>query len=223
MNKPEVIKSIYSEVGERVKIVAVSKTKPNEDILEVYNTGHKLFGENKVQDLVAKYEALPKDIEWHFIGHLQTNKVKYIAPFVQLIHAVDSLKLLNVIDKEAKKNHRIISCLLQMKIAEEKTKFGFSKDDVKALLESDVYKNMENIHITGLMGMATNTDDERQVKYEFSQLNQFFIEIRDLYFADKDYFSELSMGMSHDYMLAVEAGSTMVRIGSKIFGERVYN
>lgn len=223
MKKEDSIKGIFSEIGTNTCVVAVSKTKPDEDILAVYNQGQRIFGENKVQELEGKYERLPKDIKWHFIGHLQTNKVKYIAPFVSLIHSVDSLKILRVINKEAVKNNRVIDCLLQIKIAEEETKFGLSKSEVKHILSSPDFSELKNIQIKGIMGMATNTDDKIQVKSEFSELKRTFIEIRDSFFQDKDYFSEISMGMSHDYKIAVEEGATLVRIGSKIFGERVYH
>ena len=223
MSKADILQSIQKEIGKEIKIVAVSKTKPNEAILEVYNAGHKIFGENKVQELTAKYESLPKDIEWHFIGHLQTNKVKYIAPFISYIHSVDSLKVLKAINTEAGKSKRTINCLLQLKIAEEETKFGLSMKEIKDMLTSDTFTEFKNICIKGVMGMATNTTNDIQVKEEFLQLKQNFLEIRDSFFQDKAYFSEISMGMSHDYKIAAEAGSTMVRIGSKIFGERVYN
>jgi pyridoxal phosphate enzyme (YggS family) len=205
-----------------VKLVAVSKTKPAEQILEAYQSGHKIFAENKVQELVSKFEILPKDIEWHMVGHLQTNKVKYIAPFVSLIHAVDSLKLLKAIDKEALKNNRIIPCLLQVKIAREQSKFGLNNTELEHLLRSEDFKNLNNIRILGLMGMASYTNDTDIVRDEFKKLVSIFKSIRQSYFLDKSYFKELSMGMSTDYKIAVEEGSTMIRIGSLIFGERVY-
>jgi pyridoxal phosphate enzyme (YggS family) len=203
--------------------VAVSKTKPNEDIMQAYNAGQRVFGENKVQELTAKYEELPKDIEWHFIGHLQTNKVKYIAPFVSLIHAVDSLKLLKTINKEAVKNERVIDCLLQFHIAEEESKFGLNWKKAEDILTSGVYKSLDNVRITGVMGMATFTDDELKITGEFKRLHRFYDSLKSEYFEGDGAFKELSMGMSNDYLLAVAQGSTMVRIGSTIFGERNYH
>lgn len=203
-----------------VTLVAVSKTKPNEVILEMYNEGQRVFGENKVQELTAKYEALPKDIQWHAIGHLQTNKVKYIAPFITMIHSIDSLKLLKEVNKRAKQNDRIIDCLLQMHIAEEESKFGLDKQEVKAILDSEVYQNFQNIRIVGVMGMATFTDDNQQVRQEFQNLKSIFDNLKSTYFNHQDSFKEISMGMSGDYELAIEEGSTMVRIGSLLFGKR---
>lgn len=216
------INSIKKDLPEKVRLVAVSKTKPNEDILEVYKTGHKIFGENKVQELVQKYEQLPKDIEWHFIGHPQTNKVKYIAPFIRLIHGIDSLKLLKVIDKEAKKNNRQIACLLQFHIAEEDTKFGLSLSEAKEMLESTAFKSFQNVVVAGVMGMATYTENLEQVRNEFSRLSAIFNTLKNEYFSGSKNFCEISMGMSDDYHIAVEEGSTMIRVGSKIFGERNY-
>ena len=203
-----------------VTLVAVSKTKPNEVILEMYKEGQRVFGENKVQELTAKYEALPKDIQWHAIGHLQTNKVKYIAPFITMIHSIDSLKLLKEVNKRAKQNDRIIDCLLQMHIAEEDSKFGLDKQEVKAILDSEVYQNFQNIRIVGVMGMATFTDDNQQVRQEFQNLKSIFDNLKSTYFNHQDSFKEISMGMSGDYELAIEEGSTMVRIGSLLFGKR---
>lgn len=199
-------------------MVAVSKTKPNEDILEAYEAGQRVFGENKVQEMVQKWEDLPKDIEWHMIGHVQRNKVKYMAEFVSLIHGVDSPRLLKEINKQAKKYDRIIPCLLQIHIAEEDTKFGLDKAELEELIESDAFKAMENVKIVGLMGMATFTDDKSQVRREFAQLKSMF---DDLTSKLKD-ITILSMGMSGDYQIAIEEGSTMVRIGSSIFGARNY-
>ncbi len=216
------IAEIKRTLPEGVKLVAVSKTKPNEDILEAYRSGHKIFGENKVQDLSKKFEALPKDIEWHFIGHLQTNKVKYIAPFVHLIHGIDSLKILKTVDKEAKKNNRVISCLLQFHIAEEETKFGLSLDEAREMMESADFKTMKNVSVAGVMGMATYTENEEQITREFRMLNSIFKTIKNEYFSDSGIFCEISMGMSDDYPIAVKEGSTMIRVGSKIFGERNY-
>jgi len=216
------IAEIKKEIPESVQLVAVSKTKPNSDILEAYHSNHKVFGENKVQDLVEKYEQLPKDIQWHFIGHLQTNKVKYIAPFVALIHGVDSMKLLKTVNKEARKNNRIISCLLQFHIAEESTKFGLSLEEVRELLNSEEFKSFRNVDIVGVMGMATFTENEKQIRSEFKTLKKYFEILKQEYFAVSDKFCEISMGMSDDYLIAVEEGSTMIRVGSKIFGERNY-
>lgn len=213
---------IKKELPKNVKLVAVSKTKPDADILEVYNAGYKIFGENKVQELVDKYDRLPKDIEWHFIGHLQRNKVKYLAPFVHLIHGVDSLKLLKEINKQATKNDRVIDCLLQFHIASEKAKFGFYKEEVFELLQSPEFQSLKNIRIVGLMGMATYTDDENLIREEFANLKRYFEEIKEKYLSDNS-FSELSIGMSADYKIAIEEGSTMIRLGSSIFGIRFYS
>ena len=209
------LNKIKSEIPETATLVAVSKTKPNEAILESYNAGQRIFGENKVQELAQKYEELPKDIEWHLIGHLQTNKVKYIAPFVHLIHTVDSIKLLKEINKQALKNNRIINCLLQVKIAEEESKFGLNQTDAEGLINSKEVKQLEGVNIVGLMGMSTNTSDETQVKNEFNALHQFYSQNPQL--------TILSMGMSGDYHIAIEQGSNMIRVGSTIFGERNYN
>lgn len=214
---------LANEIPEKVKLIAVSKTKPEEDILDAYNSGYRVFGENKVQELSDKYEALPKDIIWHMIGHLQSNKVKYIAPFVSLIHGVDKFKLLKTINKEAKKNDRIIDCLLQFHIAKESTKFGLDINEAKEILESEDYSKMENVRIVGVMGMATFTDIEETVRSEFKDLNNIFNMLKKEYFTNNEYFCEKSMGMSNDYKIAVEEGSTMVRVGSLLFGERNYN
>ena len=202
------------------KLVAVSKTKPVEAILQLYNRGHRIFGENKVQEMVAKYEALPKDIEWHLIGHLQTNKVKYIAPFVKCIHSIDSLKLLKEVNKQAGKNERVIECLLQFHIARESTKFGLEEQQARKLLESPDYRALENIRLTGVMGMATFTDDQDQVRGEFRHLKNIFDRLKNQYFKGVGHFREISMGMSGDYLVAIEEGSTMVRIGTLLFGKR---
>ncbi len=204
----------------KTTLVAVSKTKPVHKILAMYEEGQRIFGENRVQELVEKEGQLPKDIEWHQIGHLQTNKVKYIAPFVSLIHAVDSLKLLKEINKQAAKNDRIIDCLLQFHIAEESSKFGFDEVEVKEVLKGDSFKKLENIRIVGVMGMATFTSDEEQVKLEFRYLKQIFEKLKKDFFSAQDSFKEISMGMSGDYQLAISEGSTMVRIGSLLFGNR---
>ena len=214
---------ISKELPSGVKLIAVTKTHPEDAIVKAYQSGHKIFGENKAQELVAKYHNLPKDIEWHMIGHLQTNKVKYIAPFVHLIHAVDSIKLLRIINSEAAKNDRIIHCLLQLKIAKEESKFGMSYEDMIKLLHSEDYIQCKNVRITGLMGMATFTEDKALIKQEFEYLAASFRSIKESFFKEKTYFCELSMGMSDDYKIAIETGSTMVRIGSLIFGEREYH
>jgi pyridoxal phosphate enzyme (YggS family) len=201
-------------------LVAVSKTKPKEAIQELYNLGQRAFGENKVQELVEKQEALPKDIQWHLIGSLQRNKVKYIAPFVHLIHSIDSLKLLKEINKRAANEGRVIDGLLQFHIAQESTKFGLSIEEACALLESEAYQAMKNVRLVGVMGMATFTNNTQQVQQEFEQLHQYFEQLKHSYFAEQASFKELSMGMSGDYELALEAGSTMVRVGSLLFGAR---
>lgn len=220
MSISENIEQIKNSLPAHVKLVAISKTKPIEMIEEAYKAGHFMFGENKVQELVQKYEALPKNIEWHYIGHLQSNKVKYMAPFVALIHAVDSLKLLRAIDKEALKNNRKIDCLLQFHIAEEDTKFGLSLDEAIEILDSSEFKKLNNITIAGVMGMATYTSDVEQIRREFKNLHSIFQYLKTNYFSEQLFFKELSMGMSDDYPIAVDEGSTMVRIGSTIFGHR---
>jgi pyridoxal phosphate enzyme (YggS family) len=214
--------SIKNKLPEQVKLIAVSKTYPVSAVLEAYKTGHKIFGENKVQELVEKYEHLPKDIEWHLIGHLQSNKVKYIAPFVSLIHSVDSLKLLQEINKQALKNNRVISCLLQIYIASEETKFGLSEEECIELIQSVIFKSLHNIKIVGLMGMASNTEDTNQIKKEFSQLKKFFDQISSTTKLANTDLKEISMGMSSDYKIAIDEGSTMIRVGSSIFGKRNY-
>lgn len=213
-------KEVLNTIPNDVCLVAVSKTKPIDAILEKYNQGQRIFGENKVQELVAKYEGLPKDIEWHLIGHLQTNKVKYIAPFVSLIHSVDSLKLLKEVNKEAKKNNRVINCLLQFHIAQEETKYGLNLEEAKSLLESEEFIQMENVSVVGIMGMASFSDDENQVRDEFRILENTFSILKSHYFKFNDNFKEISMGMSGDYKVAIEEGSTMIRVGSLIFGNR---
>jgi pyridoxal phosphate enzyme (YggS family) len=204
-----------------VKLIAVSKTKPVEVLQEAYNAGQRIFGENTVQELVEKQEQLPKDIEWHLIGHLQTNKVKYIAPFISLIHSVDSIKLLQEIDKQAAKNKRTIDCLLQIYIADEETKFGLGFDEAIELLRSEEFTALKNVRIVGLMGIATNTDSEKQIKDEFYELHTFFDGVKTSFFRKEESFKELSIGMSADYKIAIEQGSTMVRVGSLIFGQRL--
>jgi hypothetical protein len=216
MNISEKIQKYKEELGQEITLVAISKTKPISKLLEAYESGQRIFGENKIQEMTEKWEALPKDIEWHMVGNVQRNKVKYMAPYVNLIHTVDSLKLLKEIDKEAKKNQRSISCLLQIKIAEEDSKFGISAEEAKEILNSAELLKMKNVEVVGLMGMATFTEDMEQVKKEFQSLNSVYKEFR------KEYpqLRTLSMGMSGDYKIAVECGSNMVRIGSAIFGER---
>lgn len=212
MSVKENILKLQKHLADSIHLVAVSKTKPNDLILEAYNAGQQIFGENKVQELVEKEQSLPKDIEWHMIGHLQTNKVKYIAPFVSLIHAVDSKKLIKEINKRAKQNNRVIACLLQVHIAQEENKFGLDKEGVIEILESD----FPNVSIVGLMGMATFTDNKNQVRKEFKYLKNIYDELKE----SQPNFSILSMGMSGDYTIAIEEGSNMVRIGSSIFGNR---
>uniref|UniRef100_UPI004049082A YggS family pyridoxal phosphate-dependent enzyme n=1 Tax=Flavobacterium sp. TaxID=239 RepID=UPI004049082A len=214
------IASIKKSIPNHVTLVAVSKTKPNEALLEAYEAGQRVYGENKVQEMVAKQEALPKDIQWHMIGHLQSNKVKYMASFVALIHGVDSLKLLKEINKQAAKNDRIIDCLLQVHIAEEETKFGFDAAELQELIAGNDLKDLQNIRIVGLMGMATFTDDEAQIKKEFQGLKALFDSVFMTSKLPNVEATICSMGMSNDYEIAIEAGSTMIRVGSKIFGSR---
>lgn len=208
--------------GTNAKLVAVSKTKPEALIQEAYDLGVRVFGENKAQELARKHENLPKDIEWHMIGHLQSNKVKYIAPFVSLIHAVDSIKLLKEINKQALKQNRTINCLLQIYIADEDTKFGLSQEELQALMQSKELKTLENIKIVGLMGMATNTSNLDKVRLEFRSLKQSFDQLGTSDLPTNVIMQELSMGMSGDYKIALEEGSTLIRVGSAIFGERNY-
>lgn len=221
------IKNKITEYQEQLRkydtrLIAVSKTKPNEDLLQAYETGQRDFGENKVQELTQKSEDLPKDIRWHMIGHLQRNKVKYIAPFVHLIHSVDSARLAAEINKQALKNHRSIACLLQVFIADEETKFGFSEDELLDFLNSEQFREFKNIEITGLMGMATNTADQTQIRNEFAHLKRISERIATEVESDQVNMTELSMGMTSDYEIACQEGSTMVRIGSAIFGSRNY-
>ena len=211
--------SIKSILPEQVTLVAVSKTKPISDLAEAYEVGQRIFGENKIQEMAEKWEAMPKDIQWHMIGHVQTNKVKFMAPFVSLIHGVDSLKLLQEIDKQAKKNNRIIDCLLQIFIAEEETKFGLDEEELTTLLASPMFQELKNIKVVGLMGMATFTDNQNQIKKEFTHLKTIFDKLHISKTANCQ-LNTISMGMSGDYKLAIECGSTMVRIGSSIFGGR---
>ena len=216
------LEEIRNSIPKQVTLVAVSKTKPDEDLIEAYETGQRILGENKVQELAGKYERLAKDIQWHMIGHLQSNKVKYIAPFVSLIHAVDSVKLLKEINKQAKNNNRTIDCLLQLHIAEEENKFGFSPDESKNIVEEIESKAWQNIRIIGLMGMATFTEDQSQIRREFKTMKLEFDKLKASVFKNQESFIHISMGMSGDYKIAIEEGSTMVRVGSSIFGSRNY-
>lgn len=219
MSIKENLLKIKSSLPEHVTLVAVSKTKPVADLMEAYNAGQRIFGENKIQEMTEKWEQMPKDIQWHMIGHIQTNKVKFMAPYVSLIHGVDSLKLLEEINKQALKNNRIIDCLLQIHIAEEETKFGLDEQELNDLLSSESFKNLNNIRIVGLMGMATFTENQNQIKKEFEHLKSIFDTVQNLNTKNCQ-LNTLSMGMSGDYQLAIACGSTMVRIGSSIFGGR---
>lgn len=216
MNIAENIKKIKDEIPDEVQLVAVTKTKTIDEIMQAYDAGQRLFGENKIQELTKKYDKLPKDIEWHMVGHVQTNKVKHIAPFVSLIHAVDRMKLLKEINKRAKKERRIINCLLQLKIAQEESKFGMDVETANNILTSEEYAKMENVRIVGLMGMATFTESKKQIRAEFEFLKKNYDSFRKTHHDLK----VLSMGMSGDYLIAIECGTTMIRVGSKIFGER---
>lgn len=217
------LKQVLAELPQGVRLVAVSKFHPNEAIEEAYRAGQRIFGESKVQEMTAKYESLPKDIEWHFIGHLQSNKIKHMIPYVAMIHGIDTYKLLAEVNKQAVKAGRVVNCLLQIHVAQEETKFGFSPDECRQMLNAGEWKQFTHVRICGLMGMASNTDNIEQIDREFRLLNELFKEIKNAWFDDSDAFRELSMGMSHDYHEAIAAGSTLVRIGSKIFGERIYN
>ncbi len=219
----ENVARVRATVPAAARLVAVSKTKPVEALQAAYDAGQRLFGENKAQEMRDKHAVLPHDIEWHFIGHLQSNKVKYIAPFVSLIHSIDSLELLKVVEREAAKQQREIPCLLQFHIAEEETKFGLSMAEAEALLGSDDYRAMRHVRLAGVMGMATNTDDAEQVRHEFRHLKEIFEQLKATYFAHDAHFCEISMGMSHDYAIALEEGSTLVRVGTALFGARHYN
>lgn len=218
----ENLMKIASTVTAPARLIAVSKTKPVEMLQEAYDAGQRLFGENHALEMRDKHEVLPKDIEWHMIGHLQTNKVKYITSFVSMIHSIDSLHLLEAVDKEAAKHNRVIDCLLQFHVATEETKFGLDEEEARALLESTEFKAMSHVRICGVMGMATNTDDKALVRSEFAHLYAIFDSIKNHYFSGSDYFREISMGMSHDYTIALEEGATLVRVGSLIFGARSY-
>ena len=216
------MREVKSNIPEGVTLVAVSKFHPNEYIEAAYAEGQRVFGESHEQELSKKYDTLPKDIQWHFIGHLQTNKVKYIAPYISMVDAVDSLKLLKEINKQAAKHDRVIDVLLELHIAQEATKYGLTIDACRQLLDDGEWRNLNNVRICGLMMMASNTDDENQIRSEFIQAADFFDEVKAKYFADSADFCQRSWGMSHDYKIAVECRSTMVRVGTTIFGPRVY-
>ncbi len=222
MGIAENLNVLKEKIPGNVTLVAVSKTKPDEAIMEAYKTGHRDFGENKVQDLVAKQERLPDDIRWHMIGHLQSNKVKYLAPFVHMLHGVDSLKLLGIINKEAAKHARVIDCLLQVRIAREETKFGLPEEDLMEMVGSEAFGEMKNVRIRGVMGMATYTENSEQIREEFRLLKRIFDRLKVSVFDHQDWFDRLSCGMSGDFDLAIEEGSNLVRIGSLIFGARNY-
>jgi hypothetical protein len=221
MSIKENLQNIIKSIPESVTLVAVSKTKPISDLMEAYDAGQRIFGENKIQEMVSKYEEMPKDVQWHMIGHVQRNKVKYMAPFVSLIHGVDSLKLLKEINKQAKKNERVIDCLLQIKIAQEDSKFGMQAKEAFVLLQSEELKELKNICIKGVMGMATFTDNKNQIESEFKYLKSNFEQLR-AHNCDNCDLQIISMGMSGDYPLAIECGSNMIRVGSSIFGARNY-
>jgi hypothetical protein len=214
------IRLLKLQIPTSVKLVAVSKTKPVSDIFEAYNTGHKCFGENRVQELLQKKDLLPHDIEWHLIGHLQTNKVKFVVPFISMIQSVDSFKLLKMIESESSRIHRINNCLLQIHIAREESKFGFSMTELHEMMQSEDFRKINSVRISGVMGMATFTDDNERIRKEFRYLTGCFNELKSKYFSDDREFKEISMGMSGDYKIAIGEGSTIVRIGSLIFGER---
>ncbi len=220
MTIAETIKSITGAVPPHVQVVAVSKTKSAQAIMEAYNAGQRIFGENKVQEILQKHALLPPDISWHFIGHLQTNKVRYITPFISLIHSIDSLKLLVEVNRAALKNNRIIECLLEFHIAVEETKFGLDYREAVSILESDAYKQMGNIRITGVMGMSSFSEDFTMVRSEFRTLRNHFITLKNRYFNKTESFRHISMGMSGDYQIAIEEGSTLIRLGTIIFGDR---
>ena len=222
MSIAQKIQQLRSSLPEGVSLLAISKFQPLESLQEAYDAGQRMFGENHIQEMAAKAAVLPKDVEWHFTGHVQTTKIKYMASFVSLIHAVDSYRLLREINKHAAKHNRIIDCLLQIHIAQEETKFGFTIDECREMLATEPWKELQNVRITGLMAMGSNTDDMEQVRNEFRQMKQFFDELKTIYFADQPSFNQLSEGMTDDYPIAIEEGSTIVRIGSMIFGSRGY-
>ncbi|MBP5797851.1 MAG: YggS family pyridoxal phosphate-dependent enzyme [Bacteroidales bacterium] len=218
----ENLEKIRATLPEGVTLVAVSKTKPVSDLQEAYDASQRVFGENYPQEMRDKHEVLPQDIQWHFIGHLQTNKIKYIIQYVTLIHSIDTASLLEAVNKEAKKHDRVVDCLLQFHIALEETKFGLDLNEARQLLDSEEYKQMENVRICGVMGMGSFTDDMEEVRKEFKHLKSIFDTLKSDYFADQPQFKEISMGMSEDYPIAIEEGATLIRVGSKIFGARVY-
>ena len=218
----ENLEKIRATVPSGVTLVAVSKTKPISDLQEAYDAGQRVFGENYPQEMRDKHEVLPADIQWHFIGHLQTNKIKYIIDYVTVIHSIDTANLLEAVNKEAKKHDRVVDCLLQFHIALEQTKFGLDLNEARELLDSEAFKSMENVRICGVMGMGTFTDDMNEVRKEFKHLKSIFETLKKDYFADQPQFKEISMGMSEDYPIAIEEGATLIRVGSKIFGARVY-
>lgn len=220
MSIAEQITRLQKELPEGISLLAISKYQPIEAIQEAYGAGQRMFGENHIQEMAAKAAALPKDIQWHFTGHVQTNKIKYMAPFVSLVHAVDSFRLLREIDKHAAKHERRIDCLLQIHIAQEDTKYGLTVDECRQLLANEPWKELEHVRITGLMAMGSNTDDMEQVRHEFRQIKGLFDELKEKYFANEPSFCQLSEGMTDDYPIAIEEGSTIVRIGSMIFGKR---
>ena len=222
MSVAENLKEILAELPEGVRLVAVSKFHPNEAIEEAYAVGQRIFGESKVQEMTSKYESLPKDIEWHFIGHLQKNKIKYMAPYVAMIHAIDTFALLKEVDRYAAKSNRVIPCLIQVHVAQEETKFGFTPEECMEMFANEPWRELKNVQIAGLMGMASNTDNLDQVKAEFNTLHQLFLSAKEKWFAEDAQFKELSMGMSHDYHEAIACGSTIIRVGSNIFGQRNY-
>ena len=219
----ENLERIRATVPQGVTLVAVSKTKPVGDLQEAYDAGQRIFGENHALEMRDKHEALPADIQWHFIGHLQTNKIKYIIPFVTLIHSIDSANLLEAVNKEAAKHNRVVDCLLQFHIAQEETKFGLDMDEARQLLDSEAFKTMQNVRICGVMGMATFTDDEAEIRLEFRHLKAIFDTLKKDYFANQPQFKEISMGMSDDYPIAIGEGATLVRVGTGIFGARDYS
>ena len=219
----EKYQEILREIPPTVKLIAVSKLHPASEVEAAYALGQRDFGENWAQEMREKHEILPKDIRWHFIGHLQTNKIKYIIPYVHQIHSIDSFKLLQEVDRQAAKHNRVVGCLLQFHVATEETKFGFSMDECEQMLKSPEFSSLKNIEVRGVMGMASFTDDAAQVRREFQTLHGFFTKLKEEYFAEDPYFTELSMGMTGDYRIAIEEGSTMIRVGSAIFGERDYS
>lgn len=222
MSIASAIQTIKSSLPAHVQLVAVSKFNPIEALQEAYDAGQRLFGESQAQELVPKAMAMPDDVKWHFIGHLQTNKVKYIAPYVACIESVDSLRLLVEINKQALKNNRIIPCLLQFHVAQEETKSGFTKEECEQVLSSSEFSELRNIRIDGVMGMASNTDDEERVRADFAEITRLFVYFKLHYFATSEYFKHISMGMTHDYPIAIKQGATLIRVGSGIFGERMY-